>query len=305
MTTISTLGLQQTLLSGFQNAQSSAQERQIQLSTGQRADTYGEIGIRTPQLLSAESVVTRASAFENAASAATSRLQIQEGALNSLATVAADLRQAFIAVLANGSGEVLQPQAETAAVQTLSALNTQSGGVFLFDGRDGTNAPVSASTLADLQASSDAASVFGGGERARLTVEQGLTVDGGPLASEIGSDFIGVLKDFADAPATIGAFNGPITDAQRRFLVEAVGRLETVSNALNTELGLNGVAQAETQAASLRQSSARDLAELTVSDIEDADLAEVIARLNQDQLAIQASAQALAAATQLSLLNFL
>ena len=305
MTTISTLGLQQALLSGFQAAQGSAEERQIQLSTGKRADTYGDIGIRAPQLLTAENVLVRASAFENAASAAASRLEIQESALNAVGAVAADLRQSFIAVLANGSSEVLDPQVQSAASQALGALNIQSGGVFLFDGRDGSTPPVNATSLDDLAASPDVDALFRGGERAQLTVESGLAVDGGALASDIGRELVSILRDVANAPSTIGAFGGSLNDAQRQFLVDAVARLDTVSETINSELGLNGVAQAETAAARERQTGARDLAELTVSEIEDADLAEVVAQLNQDQLAIQASARALATATQLSLLNFI
>ena len=136
-------------------------------------------------------------------------------------------------------------------------------------------------------------------------MEAGATIDGGPLASDIGSRLISEFGELANAEATLGPFQGQLTSAQRDFLVEKVARFDAIAAELITELGLNGVAQSQAEDAVTRGRQARDLAEIVAAEIEDADLAEVVSRLNQDQLAIQASAQALAQATQLSLLNFI
>ncbi|MEL7491764.1 MAG: flagellin, partial [Pseudomonadota bacterium] len=138
-----------------------------------------------------------------------------------------------------------------------------------------------------------------------LAVEEGVSVDGGPLASEIGARLLAELGDLADAQATLGSFSGELSAAQRDLLVEKIATFDAIAAELTRELGLNGVAQGQASEAINRGAAARDLAEIVASEIEDADLAEVVARLNQDQLAIQASAQALSTATQLSLLNFL
>lgn len=305
MTRISDLGFQQILLSGFQRAQEGAQTRQIQLSTGKVSNTYGGIGPQTNQLLSAESILTRTSAFENAANAALSRLQIQETSVTSIADAVADLRQTFIASLANGSGDVIEPDLETAAQRILAGLNAQFGGVFVFGGTDGAQPPVAASSFGDIAAAPDRDALFAGGERTRLAVEEGVSVDGGPLASEIGARLLAELGDLADAQATLGSFSGELSAAQRDLLVEKIATFDAIAAELTRELGLNGVAQGQASEAINRGAAARDLAEIVASEIEDADLAEVVARLNQDQLAIQASAQALSTATQLSLLNFL
>lgn len=305
MTSISTIGLQQILLSGFQRAQGAAQESQIQLATGDVSNTYSGVGPQTARLLSAEGVVTRASAFEDAANAAVSRLQIQEAALTDIGDAVTDLRQTFVAALANGSGDVLLPDVETAAQRVLSSLNAQFGGTFVFGGTDGSAPPVDASSLADIGGAANIADLFSEGERARLAVEAGTTVDGGALASDIASELLGELAGFFQATSALGPFAGPLTADQRDFLVQQVARFDEISDDIITEQGLNGVSQAQALAANVRNVQARDLAEIVASDIEDADLAEVVARLNQDQLAIQASAQALAQASQLSLLNFI
>ncbi|MEL7486017.1 MAG: flagellin [Pseudomonadota bacterium] len=305
MTRISEIALQQTLLAGFQRAQEAGQERQIQLSTGKVSDAYSGIGVQTAQLLSAEGVVTRTTAFDGAANAALSRLQAQEGALTSLAETVDALRSTLVASLANGTGDAIGFETETSALRSLSALNASAGGVFVFGGTDGKTPPVAASTLADLAAATDTDALFAEGERARLAVEPGVAVDGGPLAADVGADIIRLLGDIADAETSLGGFSGPLDAAQRDFLTSQVAALEAIAGDIITAQGLNGVSQAQANDALDRNVRARDLAEIVAAEIEDADIAEVVSRLNQDQLAIQASAQALAQASQLSLLNFL
>ena len=86
MTQISDLGMQQILLSGFQRAQDAAQTRQIQLSSGKVSNTYSGIGPQTNQLLSAEGVLTRTSAYENAANAALSGCRYRKARFHLSAT---------------------------------------------------------------------------------------------------------------------------------------------------------------------------------------------------------------------------
>ena len=68
---------------------------------------------------------------------------------------------------------------------------------------------------------------------------------------------------------------------------------------------MNGISQFQAADAVQRNRQARDYAEIVAADIESVDIAEVITRIDQDQLAIEASARALAQASELSLLNFL
>ncbi len=301
MTRISDLGLQQTLLSGFQRAQDAAQTRQIQLSSGKVSENYGGIGPQTNRLLSAEGLIARTSAYEGAANAALSRLQVQEASVTSVGEAAADLRESLVAALANGTGDGVDLALETNAQRVLASLNAEFGGVFVFGGTDGTARPVAGSTLSDVAGAASTDDLFTEGERTTLAVEAGVSVDGGPLAAEIGSALVAELG----ALANLGDISGELTAAERDFLSMSVRSLEAISNDLIVELGVNGVAQSQAQAAIDRNSRLRDEAEVLAAQIEDADLAEVVARLNQDQLAIQASAEALSQATQLSLLNFL
>jgi len=305
MTTISDIGFQQILLQGFQRAQGAAQTSQIQLASGDRFQTYGGYGADALRLISAEGVVTRTTAYENAGNIALTRLQTQETALTTIADAVANVRQDFVQSLATGAAELLLPELEVAAQQILTALNTQLGGVFVFGGTDGSVPPVNARTLGDLAGPGAIDDLFTQGARTTLAVEPGVNVDGGPLASDVARDLLIELQNLANAPANLGVFQGELTAAQRDFIIVQTARFGELAANLNQELGLNGIAQGQADQAIQRNRQARDLAEIVAAEIEDIDIAEVITRLNQDQLAIQASAQALAQASQLSLLNFI
>lgn len=305
MTRISDLGLQQLLLQNFQRAQNASETTQIQLSSGKKFQTYGGYGADALRLISSEGVFTRATAYENAGQIALTRFQIQETSLTTIADTVGGVSQDFVQALATGAPELLIPELETAAQRILTALNVQAGGVYLFGGVDGARPPVDAQTLGDLGAAASIDALFQEGTRASLAVEEGVNIDGGPVASEIARDLLIELQDLANAEATLGPFSGDLTTAQRNFIIAKNQRFNAIAAELNQQLGLNGVVQAQAADAVVRNVQRRDLAEIVAAEIEDIDIAETIARLNQDQLAIEASGRALAQASELSLLNFL
>ncbi len=302
---VSDLGLQQILLQGFQNAQSAAQTRQIQLSSGDKFQTYGEYGADALRLVSAEGMAARASAFENASSIALTRLETQGSSLEIVAEAVEGARAGFVRTLATGNAEQLLPELEITAQRIIAALNVSLGGTYLFGGSDGAQPPVSAQSLSDIGAAASIAGLFNEGERLSLSVEAGVFVDGGALASEIASDLFAELQDLANAEATLGPFQGTLTAAQRDFIIEKADRFAAIADQLYQEQGLSAVAQGQAADAVDRNRQARDLAEIVAAEIEEVDIAEALSGLNQDQLAIEASARALTEASQLSLLNFI
>lgn len=302
---ISDIGMQQILLQGFLNAQEAAQTRQIQLASGDKYQTYGEYGADALRLVSADGVIARAGAFENAASVALTRLETQGASLELISDAVEQSRAGFVRSLAVGNAEQLLPDLEIAAQRIITALNVDFGGVYVFGGTDGARPPVSASTLSDIAAAGSIDALFNEGERTSLAVEEGVSVDGGALASEIARDLFVELQALANAEVTLGPFQGELTPAQRDFLLEISARFAELADALYQEQGLSAVAQGQASDALTRNVRARELAQIVATQIEDVDIAEALAALNQDQLAIQASARALADASQLSLLNFI
>lgn len=305
MTRISDLGFQQILLNSFQRAQGSAQARQIQLSTGKISDRYSGVGVATGQLLSAEGILERVNAYEKAASVAASRLEMQEAAMTTVADSVARLRERFVVALSTGSAELIAPELAAEAQRIIGALNAELGGVYVFGGVDGTVPPTTARSIADIAGASDMDALFVDAARQSLAVEEGTSVDGGATAREIASGLYATLKEIANAPQSLGAFSGQLTNAQAAFLTQKIADLDSVSTGLHRELGLNGLAQGQAEDARQRNVQRRDLAEIVAAEIENVDLAEVVARLNQDRIAIEAAAQALKQASDMSLLNFL
>ncbi|MEO1251211.1 MAG: flagellin [Pseudomonadota bacterium] len=302
---VSDLGMQAILLQSFQNAQNAAQTRQIQLGSGDRFQTYGGYGADALRLVSAEGVISRASAFENASSIALSRLETQGASLEQISDSVESIRAGFIRTLSNGNAELLPPEIETAAQRIIAALNINIGGVYLFGGTAGDRPPVTAGSLGDIGAAPSIPALFDEGGRASLTVEEGGTIDGGPLASEVAADLFVELQSFANIEATLGPLDGELTAAQRDFLVAASARLGEIADDLYQIQGLSAVSQGQAADAADRNRRAREAAEITAAEIEDVDIAEALSALSQDQIAIEASARALAEATQLSLLNFI
>jgi len=302
---ISDLGMQQLLLQGFQNAQAAAQTRQVQLASGDRFQTFGEYGADALRLVSADGVIARAGAFENAASIALARLETQGSSLEIISDAVEQSRAGFVRSLAVGNAEQLLPDLEIAAQRIITALNVDLGGVYVFGGSDGARPPVNASTLNDLAAAGSIDALFNEGERTRLAVEEGVFIDGGARASDIARELFAELQELGNAEATFGPFQGELTAAQRDFLLEKSDRFAALADALYQEQGLSAVAQGQASDAATRNARARSQAEIVAAEIEDVDIAAALSGLNQDQLAIQASARALADATQLSLLNFI
>ncbi len=302
---VSELGMQQLLLQSFQRAQEASQQHQLQLASGKKHQTYGGYGADAIRLVSAEGVYARATAYENASQIALARLELQGASLETITEAVDGARAGFTRTLATGASELLLPELEVAAQQILTALNADIGGVYLFGGSDGSVPPVGAKSLSDLGATASVNDLFTEGGPVRLAVEEGVTVDGGPLASDIARDLLIELQELANAEAAYGAFVGELTDAQRAFIVEKSAQFAEIMADLNQLQGLNASAQGQASDAAERNRQRRDMAEIVAAEIEEVDIAEVITRLNQDQLAIQASAQALAQASELSLLNYI
>lgn len=304
MTQISDIGLQQILLNSFQQAEEGSQTRQVQLATGKVSSDFAGLGAQTTRLLSAESVFARATAFEGAASAAGSRLQIQETGLNEIASAVESLRADIVRALSTGASELLPITFSAVADRVISSLNIDVSGVFVFGGADGEQPPAALGAARDL-ASADLSSIFPATERTQLIVEQGLSLDGGATAAEIGADALSVLQSLLNAETTTGPLSGALTNDQQAFFRDILGQLQGVTETLTRELSVNGLAQSEAARAEERQVQRQNLAEIVAGEIENVDIAEVVTRLEQDRIAIEAAARALSTTSELSLLNFL
>lgn len=102
-----------------------------------------------------------------------------------------------------------------------------------------------------------------------------------------------------------GPFGGPITPQQRQFLDTQLSLLSIAESGIDNQQAINGIRQAQLGRILDRHEATGNLLKGFSSDLQDVDLAEAISRLNQSQLALEASLKVTAEVGQLSLLNYI
>lgn len=307
MERVSTLAQSTLLLAEFQRVQNELAKSQVQISTGKKGDSFQDVAQEASVLLAARRSSARIESFQRAADELANRLNLQDVALTSLESVAADLKQAVMEAAANGSGLALRERLEDAYSRAVSLLNTKIDGRYIFGGTRSDVAPVNAATLDELLAAPSVAAVFeNNAVKPALTINEGQTAEFGQLASEVAADLFAVIRDIGlfDAGAG-GPFGETLTAAQRSFLESQIGPASAAGQTITLATATNGIMQKAVADAQEQHGAMAAVLASFISDIEDVDMAEAVTRLNQAQVAAQASAQVLAQVRQLSLLDYL
>ncbi|MEM1103282.1 MAG: flagellin [Pseudomonadota bacterium] len=307
MTRVPDYASQQSLLLDFMRTQRQSFETQQQISSGKVSDDYKGIGPDVSVLVSAKAAETQADNYVQVGGQVTQKLEIQNLQLEAIAQQAVDLRQAASEAVANNSGVALMEQLEGFTRAAINALNTEVNGVRIFAGSRTDTPPVNISTLDDLEAAGAVADVFDNDDlRPATRLGDNEVIEYGFLAEEIGTELFESLKRIADYNAgPNGPFSAELTGAQATFLQGELNALSDLTDNVNVAVARNGVHFNSVEQAVDIATKQRDLMTLVVADIEDVDLAEAATRLNQDQVAMEATARVLADATNLSLLNFI
>jgi len=102
-----------------------------------------------------------------------------------------------------------------------------------------------------------------------------------------------------------GPLQGELTDTQRTFLQGQLSSLETSIDNLRQIHVTNGLAFERMEVVDEQHTDTSVFLQTFIADIEDVDIAEAVTRLNNDQVALEASYQAIGSLTRLSLLDFI
>jgi flagellar hook-associated protein 3 FlgL len=228
--------------------------------------------------------------------------------MSSLSDLANQWRQDITTAVGNGDASTLTTQAQSVLDQLNTILNSKdANGNYMYGGDKNTTPPLTASTLADLQALPSASAAFANGTvKSAVRVSDGQTVQVGMLASDIGTQLLASLKSVADFNAgPTGNLGTPLTDAQSNFLSGAISGATAAAQQVNNAAATNGAVYTQLQDASSNQQSMSTVYQGFVSDIEDVDMGTAVSNLNQNQVALQAALQVTAQLNQISLLNYL
>jgi flagellar hook-associated protein 3 FlgL len=186
-------------------------------------------------------------------------------------------------------------------------LNTRVDGKYIYGGSRTDQPPVNATDLAALVAAPTIADIYDNTDlKQTQRIDENETLETGLTASDIGTDLMQMFKDIAAFDVGVnGPFTMDLTATQATFLTTQHVALPDIQKDINTIAAINGTRHEQATTALERHESLTAYFTKFIGDIEDVDLAEAIARLNQDQVAAEAAGRMIAQVNQLSLLNFL
>jgi flagellar hook-associated protein 3 FlgL len=304
---VSTFGLSQLLLSQYQSIQSSMATSQQQISSGKVGTQYADVKDQAGILAAAKSKAATVASYTATTKDVVNRLSFYDTQMQGLSDITSQLRQALGDALANGSGTGLMDQVKALYDQAVNILNTQVDGKYIYGGSRNDVAPVNATSLDDLVAAPDVASVFENTTVKQTDrVDDNETIQTGITASETATSLFQMFKDIGSFAAGVdGPFGSKLTQAQNSFLSTQNAAVPAVQDDIDVVAAQNGARYNQASATLDRQQAMSDYFTKFIGDIEDADLPTAIAKLNSDQVAAAAAGKMIAGLNSLSLLNYL
>jgi flagellar hook-associated protein 3 FlgL len=307
---VSTAAQTAYFLSQIQNAGGALDKTQAQIASGDNATTYAGFGSQTQVLTATISANARNSAYTDATKFAVTQVSLQDTQLSGLSDLVASLKKAVGDAVANNDASGLMVQAKSIFDQASAILNSKdANGDYIYSGGKTDVAPVTAGSLAALQAMPAVANAFANGDiKKSVQVADGVTVNYGVTASDVATGLMQSLKDIADFDAgPTGNFSTAtnLTSAQSNFLTSAIGQVTTVATNLNASTAANGYVSNRLTDAQGQQASMNTLYKGFISNIQDTDMAKAATQLSLNQTQLQAALQVTAGLHQLSLLNYL
>jgi flagellar hook-associated protein 3 FlgL len=297
----------QILMTQMQRAEATLNRTNLQIATGQVADNYPGYGDKTAALEAARSAAARAEANKSVAQQVASRLDLQDTQLTQLGTLVDEVRQSLTKTMANNDGSVLMGQLEDLFEQAVTILNSKDGSGYIYGGDNDQSPPVVVKTLADLAALPAVSDAFANGTVERSArIGENRSVQVGVLASDLATEIFTLFRDIKQFDQGVnGPFSGTLTASQDAFLGTGV------QDAMSAHTGVLAHAAANGDRYQLVQGAIQDLDAATTvykgfaADIQDVDMGEALARLNQAQIGLQAALHISSTIGQLSLLNFM
>jgi flagellar hook-associated protein 3 FlgL len=300
MSRIATIPLQMLQSDSIGRAQERLAAAQTRLATGRKAESFAGLGTDAAVSLSGRSVIAAQEGYASVSQRLQTQLSLVNSNLESMDAAGTDLRNALVRAVGTGEAPGLEEAIQLAFGQFRAAVNASGEKGHLFAG-GGKGAPFAASTLSDLDGV-DVTTLFRNGEaRATARVADGVNLEHGLVATDIGVGLAQAFRTLAEA----GPFGERPTPAQMAALTEAVGQFQTGLQAVREHSSANGRRQAQLEQFESQAIQRKTDMEELVGKAEDADLGRVAVEITQQQAVLEASYGVLARLSRLSLLNYL
>lgn len=297
----------QGLINEYGRIQNRTVKWQNQIATGKVGDHLADVKDKAAVLTAAKQRAASVESYTVATKEVLNRLDIQDQHLQEMVSISGRLRAAIGDALSTGHAPAMMHEIRALYGQAVAIMNVRVDGKFLYGGSRTDVAPVSALSLDDLVAAAAVDDVFENTDFEQAQrIDENETITVGMTASGIARDLFQMFKDIGGFDAGVnGPFGANLTSAQTSFLTTQNVALPGIHNGLTSLAAINGTRHEQVTNTAQRHEGMSSYFAKFIGDIEDVDLSEAIARLNQDQVAAEASGRMIAQVNQISLLDYL
>ena len=293
--------LSRVLVDGMARSQAQLVRLQEQLATGKRAATHADLGVDAVRTLSARTLLARENAQGAVAKAVDTTLALQDAHMNAIADGVGALRVSILKAAGTGKSAGLQQEIAQAFATFRGALNAREGGVALFGGGQGDDAPFAPATLAATAGLAADDAFRNDAVRATARVADGVDMAYGIGADEIGRGLFAGFRALAEA----GPIGAGLGDADRATLLAASDLLKGGLAELGAVNADNGRRRAEVEVLAARSTERANLLTGLISRHEDADFAQIAVDLASRRTQLEASYSVFTQLSGLSLVRYL
>jgi len=296
----------QAVIAQMMRAQSQVAATQRQISTGEISDRYSGIARDASALVSAKAIESRTLKYIDIGKQAMARADFQAVGMNAMYDTAAKLRQDLLNALATNSGRTVALDVNAAFDTGKGLLNSKFGGRYVYAGSRTDTPPFNAADIADLATVANPVAGYfdNDGNKAQVRVDQNLVIEYGVLASDIGQDLMASVKTLAEYNAAT-PFSQYLTAADRAAIEAQIANLDAAMQKIGGAQAANGIVQNRLETIVIRHEDHDAVNKRLIADLSEVDMATAISRLNQDQLAVEASYSLIQQLNKISLLNFI
>ena len=308
MNRISTAGSYLSVIANLNDAQARQIRAGSEVSSQKKADDLKGYARNAETLTAMQAVSTRLTGFLEQSDVLADRFTAQDVALNQLGDSVGAMRQSITDAIASGRADTLMQELRGFFTDAVAALNSRNQGKYLFSGGQIDTMPVSATSMSDLTTAPSVGSLFKNDQfKQNNRLDETATISGSFLADALGTPLFNTLKSIQSFDETTGSgpIDGALTQPQIDFLQSQLAALDTVHETVTNQAAINGSYQRRIDDNRSDLKARQTTIENMMGGVTDVDVAEAISRLQQAQIAVQASAQVFQGLQQSSLLNFL
>lgn len=306
MNRVATANSYGSVLNHLMQAQVRQHEANTQVSSQKNASDLKGYARQAETLLATRSIQTKVEGYLTQGDMLTSKLEAQDLALTQMSDSVQSTRQAIAEAIANGRGEALMGEVSAWFSAASDSLNATFGGRYLFSGGQVDTPATSASKITDLTAAPAISDLFNNdGLKPVNQLDESTTIETGFLATDVGTDMFDAFRQMQAYVEANGDFTGKLTPAQETFLQGMLGAFDSVRSTVTDYAARNGLIQNRVDKTLAAQEDRKAMLESMVGGITDADMPLAITKLEQAQVAVQASAQVFNMLQQSSLLGLL